>query len=331
MDPTKKKADKTGFNPYASSQRGLKQLHTSLFSSGVMGSSSSAPMSQSRSAKFIPKATTRRKNAHRVAMDRRHVSVRRARSRERKPTKYIQSSTFTAGGSMPSELQVPIQLKREEFSSHEALAVGLHPTTLPFVSPLDRAGPQKLRLMAENSQYDLSATDAIPRPAPLQACQLLPPHGDAAAELLKDRDGRFSEEDRLLFVQMPATLPFIPRRAPKPKPKPKAPVKQQKTVAGKKAAGKKEETPPLPQQAPNPNPLSKFPSGHLGKLRVHRSGRMTLVLNDSVQLEVFPGVQASFVQEVMSVDMEKGECHSLGQVVKKAVASVDIASMTLQN
>lgn len=66
--------------------------------------------------------------------------------------------------------------------------------------------------------------------------------------------------------------------------------------------------------------------GQLGTLRVHKSGKITMLLG-SVQMEVSQGTLASFLQDVVVVDTVRGQAHLVGQVTRKMVVTPDVEGL----
>lgn len=72
------------------------------------------------------------------------------------------------------------------------------------------------------------------------------------------------------------------------------------------------------------NALStRYPEGLAGKLRLHKSGKLTMVLGNIV-MEVSQGIDASFLQDVVAISPEDQKAHLIGQVTRKMIVSPDI-------
>ena len=71
---------------------------------------------------------------------------------------------------------------------------------------------------------------------------------------------------------------------------------------------------------------SQLPAGAIGKLRVRQSGKVELVLGDTTRI-VNPGIEASFVQDVVCMSEKQDSFCHLGGVRHKAVCTPDFASM----
>ncbi|CDK25028.1 unnamed protein product [Kuraishia capsulata CBS 1993] len=61
-------------------------------------------------------------------------------------------------------------------------------------------------------------------------------------------------------------------------------------------------------------------SGRVGKLRVHKSGKVTMKIGDVI-LDVTRGGASTLVQEIVNVDHEKKQLHNLGFVQEKVIAT----------
>jgi DNA-directed RNA polymerase III subunit RPC4 len=66
------------------------------------------------------------------------------------------------------------------------------------------------------------------------------------------------------------------------------------------------------------------PEGQIGQLRLHKSGRLTMVLGD-VEMEVTQGTECSFLQEVVVLDRANKRACLIGQVANRMVLSPDIS------
>lgn len=67
----------------------------------------------------------------------------------------------------------------------------------------------------------------------------------------------------------------------------------------------------------------RFPEGRAGKLRVHKSGKLTMMLGNIV-MEVSQGTEANFLQDIVVVEPELQKVHLIGQVTRKMIVSPDI-------
>lgn len=62
------------------------------------------------------------------------------------------------------------------------------------------------------------------------------------------------------------------------------------------------------------------PSGVIGTLRVHRSGKWSMKIGD-VEFDVSGGGSSNFTQEVIAIDDEKKECYHLGSIGEKIIGA----------
>ncbi|KMS98899.1 hypothetical protein BVRB_3g067900 isoform B [Beta vulgaris subsp. vulgaris] len=103
-----------------------------------------------------------------------------------------------------------------------------------------------------------------------------------------------SEETRLMFLQLPNSLPSINRSA---------------TAEG--------------EQIEQGYSLNDLPPGYMGKMRVYNSGAVKLKLGET-QYDVSPGSTISDVQEVVAVNTEKKEFVSVGDLDKRMIITPDV-------
>lgn len=70
----------------------------------------------------------------------------------------------------------------------------------------------------------------------------------------------------------------------------------------------------------------QYPQGQIGKLRVHKSGRLTMLLG-SVVMEVSQGTLSNFLQDVVVMDPDAQRSHLIGQVTRKMIVTPDVTSL----
>lgn len=109
-------------------------------------------------------------------------------------------------------------------------------------------------------------------------------------------------ENRLYFFQFPALMPELI-----------APASDSTSSDGDDLVEIKD-----PATASQPD--GPLPQGKLGKLRLHKSGKLTMVVGN-VTMEVSQGTECSFLQDVVVVDSDAKTAHLIGQVSKKMVLS----------
>ncbi|XP_028922726.1 DNA-directed RNA polymerase III subunit RPC4 [Ornithorhynchus anatinus] len=160
--------------------------------------------------------------------------------------------------------------------------------------------------------------------APAKAARKAPglPRDVSVSELLKELS-LAKEEEELLFLQLPDTLPGQP---------PTQDVKPIKTeVQGEDGQMVliKQEKDREAKLVENVCTLSDLSEGQVGKLLIRKSGKVQLLLG-KVTLDVTMGTPCSFLQELVSVgigDGRTGEMTVLGHVKHKLVCSPDFESL----
>uniref|UniRef100_A0A060T6V2 ARAD1C16566p n=1 Tax=Blastobotrys adeninivorans TaxID=409370 RepID=A0A060T6V2_BLAAD len=174
-------------------------------------------------------------------------------------------------------------------------------------------------------------------------------------------DGRAQAlEQKLYFVQFPSVMPKV---VPKPEaPAEEKQQKTEQTAENSKdsegdvdtkdgkdandAASGDKKTPegdddkdvimidddqpePTPQPAaeptaePEPVQRGPYPEGLVGKLRLHRSGKLSMTVGNIV-MDVSQGTECSFLQDVVCIDEESKRAFLVGQVSRKLVASPNV-------
>lgn len=120
---------------------------------------------------------------------------------------------------------------------------------------------------------------------------------------IKPEPKKKAENDTFLFVQLPEKLPSFD--LPK-----KTTNKVKKEV---------KDEPVGTQLSKNDNSL-RGNSGIVGKLRVHKSGKVTMKIGNVI-LDVTRGGAANLVQDLVAVNNIDKECHYLGRVGEKIIAT----------
>lgn len=119
---------------------------------------------------------------------------------------------------------------------------------------------------------------------------------------------RESDEDRVLFFQLPSFLPLS------------------KTAVSGLAKGSESSSSSKPEGSSSTKPdhtgpstwLEKLPAGHMGKLLVYSSGAVKLRLGD-VPFEAVAGSQCVFAQELVGINATTQHCCFLGDVTERVV------------
>ena len=71
----------------------------------------------------------------------------------------------------------------------------------------------------------------------------------------------------------------------------------------------------------------QIPSGTGGKLRLHKSGKLTMTLGNIV-MEVNQGTESNFLQDVVVMNEEEKRAYLIGQIARKMVVSPDITQIS---
>ncbi|XP_064031647.1 DNA-directed RNA polymerase III subunit RPC4 isoform X3 [Pogoniulus pusillus] len=148
------------------------------------------------------------------------------------------------------------------------------------------------------------------------------PRDVPVAELLQ-RLSLSAEEEELLFLQLPDTLPGQPPTHDT------KPIKTELQNEEGQVMVVKQEKSQEARQAENTCTLADLPEGQVGKLLIRKSGKVQLVLG-KVTLDVTMGTPCSFLQELVSVgigDSRTGEMMVLGHVRHKLVCSPDFEAL----
>ncbi|PIA50297.1 hypothetical protein AQUCO_01300797v1 [Aquilegia coerulea] len=118
------------------------------------------------------------------------------------------------------------------------------------------------------------------------------------------------EGERMLFFQLPPSLPFI---------------KQSSGEKGKEIASssKPYRNMGLPEKGCG---LEELPAGLMGKMLVYKSGAIKLRLGEIVY-DVSPGSDCVFPQNVAAINVKEKHCCVLGELEKRAVITPDVDSL----
>ncbi|XP_042451142.1 uncharacterized protein LOC122036036 isoform X1 [Zingiber officinale] len=114
-----------------------------------------------------------------------------------------------------------------------------------------------------------------------------------------------SAAKRMFLFQFPPTLPSVKKPA---------------------ADGASRSTGKLEKQFTNGCKLEDLPEGLIGKIMVHRSGKMKMKLGDSF-FDVYPGVKCDFAQQVAAINVKEKHCCVLGEPGKRVVVTPDVDSL----
>ncbi|KAL0207843.1 hypothetical protein P9112_010430 [Eukaryota sp. TZLM1-RC] len=195
--------------------------------------------------------------------------------------------------------------------------------SVPFAfSPVDELKPELLNNYAERElvfeeNYQPAELPFLPPPEPLPSdpqekpvYHLAPRCGvlfEKAAEDWKNTNGLF-------MLQLPSSLPFLPSKDPfaAKKGQPTTPVQSRRKkvasdreVAEAKSSGKRPPKPfePFPSNCGHlfDSSLSNVTPGYCGKLKVFKSGKVKLVFENGLALDVCKSVGPSFDERVVSI------------------------------
>uniref|UniRef100_A0AC11E186 RNA polymerase III subunit D n=1 Tax=Ovis aries TaxID=9940 RepID=A0AC11E186_SHEEP len=159
--------------------------------------------------------------------------------------------------------------------------------------------------------------------APLSAARKIPglPKDVSVAELLRELS--LTQEEELLFLQLPDSLPGQP---------PTQDIKPVKTEVQSEDGQMvviKQEKDREARLAENTCTLADLTEGQVGKLLIRKSGKVQLLLG-KVTLDVTMGTTCSFLQELVSVglgDSRTGDMTVLGHIKHKLVCSPNFESL----
>lgn len=159
--------------------------------------------------------------------------------------------------------------------------------------------------------------------APPRAARKTPglPKDVSVAELLRELS--LTQEEELLFLQLPDTLPGQPPTQDI------KPIKTEVQSEDGQMVVVKQEKDREARLAENACTLADLTEGQVGKLLICKSGKVQLLLG-KVTLDVTMGTACSFLQELVSVglgDSRTGEMTVLGHVKHKLVCSPDFESL----
>ncbi|KAI3931535.1 hypothetical protein MKW92_011137 [Papaver armeniacum] len=146
--------------------------------------------------------------------------------------------------------------------------------------------------------------------------------GEAASKMTYNEDALNPAEDlgltkddedpypRLIFLQLPASLPLTKRSAA---------AESNETDSNSK--------PSRPMGRPGRGcSLEELPPGFMGKLLVYKSGKVKMRVGDTLY-DVSPGSHFSFVNEVVAVNTDKKQCWSVGELTTRAIVTPDVDSL----
>ncbi|XP_050386588.1 DNA-directed RNA polymerase III subunit rpc4-like [Argentina anserina] len=118
-------------------------------------------------------------------------------------------------------------------------------------------------------------------------------------------------EEKLLFVQLPPTLPF---------------VKRSTTAKGKEKVGSSMPSEKVVGAAKKGGCLEDLSEGYMGKMLVYKSGAVKFKLGDALY-DVSPGSDCVFAQDVAAINTAARKCCVLGELGQRVVITPDVDSL----
>eukprot|EP00253_Pinus_taeda_P008619 PITA_08619 len=123
-----------------------------------------------------------------------------------------------------------------------------------------------------------------------------------------------SEDDKILFFQIPASLPL--GKLPGVR-NTKVPESSDKGASSSGAQSMSTEETSV---------LGKLPAGFMGKLLVYESGAVKMRLGD-ILLDAVPGSECIFAQDVAAINSVTKQCCFLGDINKRVILVPDVDSL----
>lgn len=127
-------------------------------------------------------------------------------------------------------------------------------------------------------------------------------------------------ENKLYFFQLPGIAPQFER----PEGSSSVPEPSKETTPDDPDDLMTVDDPEVKEEGEKKDEGPRAPEGQIGRLRLHKSGRLTMVLGD-IEMEVTQGTEFSFLQEVVVLDKPEKKAYSVGQVAKRMVLSPDVS------
>lgn len=190
-----------------------------------------------------------------------------------------------------------------------------HPMTLPFLDPLkanpnlklgdvrDASSSSSAHAHASSLMSDELRSSSISLdPTSVRTMGTEAERSNPANLMFKNEEGEYYGEDQLFFIQMPSAVPLG-----------EAPVRPSSQTEMSQVLGFK-------------GTLSSLPSGCIGKLIIHKSGKVKLKIGD-VLFDVSTGMPCNFLQEVVAINMDRKKYFQLGDISRRMVCFPDIESL----
>ncbi|KAL2920440.1 DNA-directed RNA polymerase III subunit RPC4 [Bienertia sinuspersici] len=311
---------------------------------------SDKPSSQRRKHRFAPKAPPQRKSKATAVPETQKDDSNEAeaqgnrRQRSKADNKAPVQATFIHGGKQ-SDAPQDGGLKQ----STESDLMDLDDSTAQSESSLSTAGPSVIKESladdldpeTEPWNYDSYYPTTLPWRRPYSGNPDIldeAEFGEAAAKSEYDENtirpaselgllnpDETSEKAKLLFLQFPQSLPAIKRSATAKGKEievhsgqlgDKGPMSMNVGAKGSRTTDNLQQT----------RSLEELPAGHMGKLRVYKSGAVKMKLGDT-EVDLSTGTDCSFAQEVVAVDTEEKVCCSIGNLDKRAIVTPDVENL----
>lgn len=216
---------------------------------------------------------------------------------------------------------------------------GNYPTSLPFIVP-QADGDRTLSLVAKESIYSGVFKAKLNIPRPTDEVFDMPAFSRSGEQVLIP--------DRLTVFQFPAHLPVakVVRASSTSRARSQSAPSSissiinngiqgdgrslasylQRDIVVAPTSGSTETTAPQQTNVPtvqNKSPITTFGEGKIGKLLRYRSGRVTLVLNGDITMNLTQGNKADFAEMLYSFDVQKQTAHALGPVLNRGTFAVE--------
>lgn len=133
---------------------------------------------------------------------------------------------------------------------------------------------------------------------------------DNEGDVAMTEEGQPEIEQKLFFFQMPVLAPKF-----------EAPVDADEADEGN--ADMRVVGDSADNAAKQSAAITRFPEGMAGKLRLHKSGKLTMLLGNIV-MEVSQGTEAKFLQDVVVMSPEEQKAYLIGQVTRKMIVAPDV-------
>ncbi|XP_066549295.1 DNA-directed RNA polymerase III subunit RPC4 isoform X2 [Amia ocellicauda] len=220
------------------------------------------------------------------------------------------------------ESEILQKLKRDDFLDDPGLKNDARnrPIQLPLYQSIDFFnGDEPTGNMKEEPPREEKKTSSAQQyKHPQRVKAVSNPQQPAVAELFQQLS--LSNDDQLLFIQLPDTIPG------------ETPTSADKMA---KKDGKSEDKQTAPFKIPDPAgkestpTLSDFSEGLIGKVQIRKSGKVQLALGEVI-MDVSEGAAFSFLQQLVSVRLSDGltgDMTVLGNVRHKLVCSPDFEAL----